>query len=402
MFKSDNLTYGHGRQRQASRLLEIIRQFTPNWFTATMGTGILALALNQFPLPIPALHEIGRTLWMMNIGMFLLFSGLYAARWILFFDQARRIFAHSVVSMFFGAIPMGLATIANGFLAFGIGLWGHHAVDIAITLWWIDAAMSLLCGIAIPFLMFTRQDHSVDKMTAVWLLPVVAAEVAAASGGLLVPHLADAEGFRILIVSYMLWAFSVPLAMSILVILLLRLAVHKLPHRDMAASGWLALGPIGTGALGLLLLGGDAPRVFASMGMPDIGQVAAGIGVIGGTMLWGYGLWWLLLAVLTTARYIREGMPFNIGWWGFTFPLGVYAVGTLALARATHLGFLFAIGGGLIVCLAAFWAVVMARTLHGAWHGYLFVSPCLLTGAIPGDFEAPTLPACLPSTGRPT
>ncbi|MDB5393711.1 MAG: C4-dicarboxylate transporter/malic acid transport protein [Rhodospirillales bacterium] len=217
---------------------------------------------------------------------------------------------------------------------------------------------------------------------------MVAAEVAAASGGLLAPHLADVEAFRILVVSYALWAFAVPLAMSILVILLLRLAIHKLPHRDMAASGRLALGPIGTGALGLILLGGDAPPIFSSVGMPEVGQVAAGTGVIGGTMLWGYGPWWLLLAVLTTARYIREGMPFNIGWWGFTFPLGVYAVGTLALASATHLDFLLAVGGGLIVCLTAFWVVVMGRTLHGAWHGYLFVSPCPLTGSIPGDHEA--------------
>ena len=28
---------------------EVIRQFTPNWFAATMGTGILALALPQIP-----------------------------------------------------------------------------------------------------------------------------------------------------------------------------------------------------------------------------------------------------------------------------------------------------------------------------------------------------------------
>ena len=102
-------------------------------------------------------------------------------------------------------------------------------------------------------------------------------------------------------------------------------------------------------------------------------------------ILWGYGVWWLLLAVLMTARYLREGMPFNLGWWGFTFPLGVYAVGTLALARATHLEFLLAIGGGLIVCLAAFWGIVAARTLHGAWRGHLFVSPCLVTGSIPAD-----------------
>jgi C4-dicarboxylate transporter/malic acid transport protein len=379
---------------------ETIRQFTPNWFTATMGTGIVALAVNQFPLPVPGLHAIGQTLWLLNILLFTLFSALYAARWVLFPNEARRIFGHSVMSMFFGAIPMGLATILNGFLAFGIPLWAESAVEVARALWWIDASMAVFCGVAVPFLMFTRQDHSLEKMTAVWLLPVVAAEVAAASGGLLAPHLAEAEAFRIVMLGYVLWAFSVPIALGILVILLLRLIIHKLPHSDMAASGWLALGPIGTAALGLLLLGADAPHAFAAAGLAEVGRVAAGIGVIGGAMLWGYGLWWLALAVLMTVHYIREGMPFNLGWWGFIFPLGVYTVGTLALARATHLNFLFAVGGVLIVCLFGFWAVVATRTLRGAWHGTLFVSPCLAAGAIQADFERGIAPALTASVSR--
>lgn len=375
-------------QREESGLREVIRQFTPNWFTATMGTGILALALNQFAASYPPLHTIGAALWMVNIALFTAFSVLYAARWVLFFDGARRIFAHSVMSMFFGAIPMGLATIVNGFLVFGIDRFGPGAIEIAEALWRADVAIAVACGVLVPFLMFTRQDHSIEKMTAVWLLPVVAAEVAAASGGLLIPYLSAAEGFPMLIVCYAIWAFSVPLALSFLVILLLRLSLHKLPHRDVAASSWLALGPVGTGALGLLLLGADAPRVCAAAGLPAIGAVAEGIGVIGGAILWGYGVWWLALAVMATARYLRDGMPFNIGWWGFTFPLGVYSVATLALARATHLAFLMSTGALLVVCLAIFWLIVVARTLHGAWHGYLFVSPCLLTGAIPNDFEA--------------
>ncbi len=370
-------------------LREIIRQFTPNWFSVTMGTGILALALNQAPVAAPGLHAIAEALWCLNIVLFVTFICLYGARWVLFFDQAKRIFGHSVVSMFFGTIPMGLATIINGFLAFGIARWGTTAVSIADALWWLDMAMAVTCGVLVPFLMFTRQDHSIEKMTAIWLLPVVAAEVSAASAGLLVPHLASPEAaLRMLVLGYALWAFSVPLAMSILVILLLRLVLHKLPNKDMAASLCLSLGPIGTGALGLLLLGADAPRVFAQAGMPGIGDVAHGLGLIGGAILWGYGAWWLLLAVLTTARYMRGGMPFNIGWWGFTFPLGVYAVATLTLARQTHLGFLLAIGSGLVALLAIIWVTIALRTLHGAWHRYLFVSPCLMSGAIPADFEA--------------
>ncbi|WP_095144008.1 MULTISPECIES: TDT family transporter [unclassified Pseudomonas] len=358
--------------------LEAIRQFTPNWFAATMGTGVLALALAQLPVSIPGLHAFAEGLWMFNIFLFLLFSGLYAARWVLFFDEARRIFGHSTVSMFFGTIPMGLATIINGMLVFGLPRWGQGVVPVAEVLWWLDVAMSLACGILIPYMMFTRQEHSIDQMTAVWLLPVVAAEVAAASGGLLAPHLADAHGQLVMLTtSYVLWAFSLPVAFSVLTILVLRMALHKLPHESMAASSWLALGPIGTGALGMLLLGGDAPAIFAANGLPGIGEVAAGLGLIAGITLWGFGLWWMLMAVLITLRYLREGIPFNLGWWGFTFPLGVYSLATLKLASTLNLSFFSIFGSVLVIALAIMWLIVSRRTLQGAWRGELFVSPCI-------------------------
>ena len=363
---------------QLPRPLEAIRQFTPNWFAATMGTGVLALALAQLPVAIPGVHAVAEALWLFNILLFVLFTGLYAARWVLFFDEARRIFGHSTVSMFFGTIPMGLATIINGFLLFGLPRWGDGVIQIAEVLWWLDVAMSLACGVLIPYMMFTRQEHSIDQMTAVWLLPVVAAEVAAASGGLLAPHLVGAHSqLVVLVTSYVLWAFSLPVAFSILTILLLRMALHKLPHENMAASSWLALGPIGTGALGMLLLGADAPAIFAANGLPGIGEIAAGLGLVAGITLWGFGLWWMLIAVLITVRYLRAGIPFNLGWWGFTFPLGVYSLATLKLASTLNLMFFSVFGGVLVALLTVMWLIVGKRTVQGAWRGELFVSPCI-------------------------
>ncbi|KAA0974482.1 TDT family transporter [Pseudomonas sp. ANT_H12B] len=357
---------------------EVIRQFTPNWFAATMGTGVLALALAQLPVASPGLHAIGEAFWLFNIVLFVLFTAVYAARWTLFFEEARRIFGHSTVSMFFGTIPMGLATIINGLLVFGLPRWGEGVIQVAEVLWWLDVAMSVACGVLIPYLMFTRQEHSIDQMTAVWLLPVVAAEVAAASGGLLAPHLADAHSQLVMLVtSYVLWAFSLPVAFSILTILLLRMALHKLPHENMAASSWLALGPIGTGALGMLLLGADAPAIFAANGLPGIGEIAAGLGLVAGITLWGFALWWMLIAVLITLRYLRAGIPFNLGWWGFTFPLGVYSLATLKLASTLSLTFFSVFGCVLVALLAVMWLIVAKRTVQGAWRGELFVSPCI-------------------------
>ncbi|WP_421526723.1 TDT family transporter [Pseudomonas brenneri] len=357
---------------------EVIRQFTPNWFAATMGTGVLALALAQLPVQLPGVYAIAEGLWLLTIFLFVLFSGLYAARWVMFYDEARRIFGHSTVSMFFGTIPMGLATIINGLLLFGLPRWGEGVVQLAQALWWLDVAMALACGVLIPFMMFTRQEHSIDQMTAVWLLPVVAAEVAAASGGLLAPHLADVHSQLVMLVtSYVLWAFSLPVAFSILTILMLRMALHKLPHANMAASSWLALGPIGTGALGMLLLGQDAPAIFAANGFAGIGEIAAGLGLVAGITLWGLGLWWMLIAVLITLRYLRAGIPFNLGWWGFTFPLGVYALTTLKLGSTLHLAFFSVTGSVLVAALALMWLVVSKRTVQGAYKGELFVSPCI-------------------------
>lgn len=180
-------------------------------------------------------------------------------------------------------------------------------------MWWLDAFLAVLIGWLVPYFMFTRQAHSLENMCAVWLLPIVSSEVTAAAGGMLARHLVSSQSSVIVITSYVLWALSVPLALTIVVILFLRLVLHKLPHRDMAVSSWLVLGPLGTGALGLLLLGVAAPSAFAGTTLAGLGEMARGIGLIGGLMLWSYGLWWWVIAWLLTLRYMREGLPFNIG-----------------------------------------------------------------------------------------
>jgi len=85
----------------------------------------------------------------------------------------------------------------------------------------------------------------------------------------------------------------------------------------------------------------------------------------------------MVLALLITGRYFREGIPFNLGWGGFTFPLGVYAVTTLKLGSMLHLAFFNFVGVVLVLLLAIMWIIVAAKTLVGAYRGNLFISPCI-------------------------
>ena len=366
--------------RPFSRLPEpwaFVRHFTPNWFAMTMGTGVLALVIAHLPWALPGQMILAEVLWLFGVALFALFALLFLTRVLLHRDTLWPMLLHPVQSMFLGAIPMGLAVLISGLVQFGPARWGDGVYALAHALWWLDAAMALGSALLVPYLMFTRQSHALEKMTAVWLLPIVAPEVAAGAAGALAPHLDPAAARLVLVVGFILWGMSLALAFSLITLVLLRLALHKLPDTDFAATSWLPLGPLATGCLGLLTMGQAAQAAFTGTPLAAAAELAHGIGLVGGLALWGAGLWWLVIATLFTRHYIRDNMAFNLGWWGFTFPLGVFALATLELLRLTELSFFALVGLVLSVQLAAIWLLVLQRTLRGVWHGELFQAPCL-------------------------
>ncbi|KAK5112055.1 hypothetical protein LTR85_011636 [Meristemomyces frigidus] len=70
-----------------------------------------------------------------------------------------------------------------------------------------------------------------------------------------------------------------------------------------------------------------------------------------------------------------------MGWWGFTFPLGVYATSTTMLANELPSAFFRILATIFSVAVALLWVVVSGGTLQWAWTGEIFFAPCL------GDVE---------------
>ncbi|MFM0330074.1 SLAC1 family transporter [Paraburkholderia strydomiana] len=213
------------------------------------------------------------------------------------------------------------------------------------------------------------------------LLPIVAPEVAACSAGVLAPHLPASAAQLVVGAGYVLWAISVPLAFAILTIVLFRLIIHRLPHRELCVTSWLTVGPIETGALGLVALGDATGKAFANTSLHDVASVASTFGVFGALLLRGAGLWWLACAVLFMWRYRLEGLPFNLGWRGLTFPVGVYTLATFALGRATGFDCFMHIGIVLAVALGTLWIFVSCRTAKALLRKEVrFRAPCLTQG----------------------
>ena len=347
----------------------------------TMGTGVLAQVVARLPLSFPGQMLLAEGLWWLTALLFGLFSLLFAARLLLFRDTLWPMLDHPVQSMFLGAIPMGLVQVINGLLLFAVPVQGASIVPLAHGLWWLALVLAIGVALGVPYLMFTRQQHVLETLTGVWLLPIVAPEVVASGAAALAPHLAAESAQLLLSLGYVLWGLSLSLAFALIALVLLRLALHKLPDMDFAASSWLPLGPLATGCLGLISLGQAAPQAWQGTALQGAAELAQQLGLVGGLALWGAGLWWLVAASLFTQHYMRRQLPFNLGWWGFTFPLGVFTLATFALQQLTGLAFFTWVGLLLAAKLALVWLLVMRRTLHGLWHGELFRAPCLAAQA---------------------
>ena len=177
----------------------------------------------------------------------------------------------------------------------------------------------------------------------------------------MLPHIANpALQQDLFIGTIVLWAFSVPMAFLLLGTLFVRLALHKLPPHELAISTWITLGTLGTGIMGLMLVAKDAHLAFPAWA-PSI----AGAATLASVILWGLGLWWLVHSFLITGYYLwTKTLRFNLGWWGLTFPLGVFAGGTNLLYLALGTSVFRWASWAFFVLLAIFWILVASLTVH--------------------------------------
>ncbi|KAL5358893.1 sulfite efflux pump SSU1 [Aspergillus floccosus] len=357
----------------------IVRNFTPSWFSVTMGTGIVAILLNTLPYNAHWLYWISVVIFALNVLLFAVGCILSLLRYTLYPEIFRVMIAHPVQSMFLGTVPMGFATIVNMFCFVCVPAWGDWTQSVAWGMWIFDAVLSVVTALSLPFLLMAHpNEFQLSSMTAVWLLPIVSCIVAGSSGGIVAGVLTNPQhALWTVLVSYVLWGMGLPLALMVMVIYLQRLTLHKIPPKAVIVSVFLPLGPLGQSGFGILRLGKVAREVFPQTDTLDAeaGAIFYTVGFLSALILWSFGLVWLFFALASIVR--SKTFPFNIGWWGFTFPLGVFATCTCEMGRELPSQFFRILGTMVSLCVVVLWGVVSVGTLKGVVSGRMFYAPCL-------------------------
>ncbi|CAA0121853.1 Uncharacterised protein [Mycolicibacterium vanbaalenii] len=345
----------------------------PNWFASVMGTGIVATAGATLPVQIPGLRGFALVVWVASTVWLVLLILAMIAHWVRNPTVARSHVRNPQMAHFYGAAPMALLTVGAGALLVGRDLIGERAaVDLAWVLWTAGTLGGLFTAMSIPFMMFTQYRVEPDAAFGGWLMPVVPPMVSAATGAMLIPHMAPGTGRTTMFYGcYAMFGLSLVASLIIITIIWSRLAHFGTSGTARVPTLWIVLGPLGQSITVAGLLATDAALAVDQ-------ELADGMGVFAvlyGVPVWGFCVLWIALATALTARTLRRGMPFALTWWSLTFPVGTFVTGTTQLAVHTDLPAFRVAAAIAYIGLLATWCLVAVRTFGGGLRGGLFAPP---------------------------
>jgi tellurite resistance protein TehA-like permease len=313
---SQQPTYQH-HLRYHKGWRRIPTNFSPSWFSVTMGTGVVSILLINIPFQANWLYWLSVIFFALNALLFTLAFAVSVLRYAIWPEIWGVMIQDPTNSLFLGTIPMGFATLVTSWVFLCCPYWGEWATTFAWVCWMIDSVVAVAVTVSLPFLLMSQShQQSLDRITAAQLLPIAASIVASGTGVGVANILPNPEhALGTLIACYVLWGLSTPLAMTILVIYYQRLALHKLPPREIIVSSFLPLGPLGMGGYAIMRCGGVARKVFPQVeffhGLEVAGDIAYILGIFIALIMWAFGLCWLVFAVATI--YGSRPFPFNMG-----------------------------------------------------------------------------------------
>jgi C4-dicarboxylate transporter/malic acid transport protein len=358
---------------QPQTRVEVLGNIGPNWFASVMGTGIVATAGATLPFQVFGLRGFAEVVWVLAAVLLAALIVLVGGHWLRHPAVARSHARNPQMAHFYGAAPMALMTVGAGAVLVGRDLIGDRiAVDLDWVLWTAGTLGGLFTAISIPFLMFTQHDVEPDAAFGGWLMPVVPPMVTAATGALLIPHIAAGTSRQTMLYGcYALFGLSLIASLNIIAMIWSRLTHYGTSGTTRVPTLWIVLGPLGQSVTAAGLLGTSAALAVHA----DMAEEMNAFAILYGVPVWGFAMLWVALATSLTVHTLRRGMPFALTWWSLTFPVGTFVTGTAQLAAHTHLP-AFKVAAGIAYAGLLFtWLLVAVRTARGSLRGNLLKLP---------------------------
>jgi C4-dicarboxylate transporter/malic acid transport protein len=371
----------NNRQNKSAEKLPakyILRWFSPRWFIFIMGTGAMANVFQLLSGGKPGLlHELAVLFLVLAIAVFPIAIFFIVIRFFVGLDCILKEWRHSSLIQFYSAIFIAAAICATGLLNIPVSfIPTGTAFSLALVFWWIALVLGLFFALFTSFKIMIGNHAEPRRALGFWFLPPVGLFVVVFAGNFLAMHMQSVSHAKwILFLNTFILGAAIPMTVVVFTVVLFRALFYNFPRKDVAPSFMIGVAPIG---VSIVAINTYLP-LLKKLALPELIGVEALAPLVKlvSLLLWGFGLWWLLIAVMVITYYfIKQGVPVTLGYWAFIFPPTAYTIATLILAKSLNMPFMKYFAVVMATVLATAWTVNLILTVRGMINRTIFdVSP---------------------------
>src|SRR5436190_7937868 len=119
-----------------------------------MGTGITSVLLFSLPYNGIWIYWISVAIFVLNVALFVIGTAITLLRYTLYPTVWSVTIRDPYQSMFLSCFPVGFATVINMIVLVCVPAWGHGVGIIAWGLWMVDAVISTMAALCLPFMLY--------------------------------------------------------------------------------------------------------------------------------------------------------------------------------------------------------------------------------------------------------
>jgi tellurite resistance protein TehA-like permease len=335
-------------------LRQALAGFPPAYFALVMATGVVAVAAD-----LEEWETLARVLARLNVVAFAVLSGLFLLRVYWCRAETAHDFGDFHKAPGFFNIVAAAAVVGTQLAVI------HHRPQAALAMWLLAVPLWFVATYGV----FSRFTTAEDKPTlgsgidGGWLAAVVATQAISVLGSLVSPSLGEWRA-AMLFVCLSAWLHGGMLYIWLIALIFYRYTFFPFAPSDLTPPYWINMGAMAISTLaGALLVenGGSMPL------LAELVPFLKGLTLL----FWATATWWIpMLVILGYWRHVtrRFALAYDPLYWGAVFPLGMYTVCTIHVARVTELRFLLWVPHVFIYVALAAWAVTIVGLLRRLWQ----------------------------------
>ena len=347
-----------------------IANLHPAWSAVPLGTAGVAVVSLFDPIPNLDFDDlVGFTLAVIALLLLLGIGFLNLIRIFNYKVEFKEDLKHPMFGAMIGTLPasslvvgLALAQLGKTFLIFE-EILGFVAFGLML----LGVVGALLVGVLFFSGVVKNQELPAGMISGTWFIPIVVFVLVPS----VVIRISELTGVFNGGLTYLLTFGALGAGLLLFIFLgavvAWRLIATPPPPAHMSPTWIIWLAPAGAGGLGVLA----SMRMLQVFNDQNLNLIVEIIGIFGASLLWGFGIWWLIFSLAQIIPQ-RKVLHFHLGSWGFSFPLAALLALTLELSRVwdtlavTYLG----IAGW--VAVLAVWLWLIFRTLQKTVTGEVF------------------------------